>query len=150
MGSDELIDLNAGLGGVSVLPSSVQSTLMCLPFLTLCGWEGTGPAHRCQALSPSPTTSQPAKSIPLDYRDWPGSNPYCPFSATQSSSVAQSCLIFCDPMDCSMPGLRIHHRLPELAQTHVHRVGDVIQPSHPLSSPSPPTFNLFQHQVLFQ
>ena len=61
------------------------------------------------------------------------------------SSVAESCLILCDPMDCSTPGLRVHHQLPELAQTHVHRVGDAVQPSRPLSSPSPPTLNLSQH-----
>ena len=53
-------------------------------------------------------------------------------------------------MDCSTPGFRVHHQLPELSQTHVHRVGDAIQPSHPLSSPSPPAFNLSQHQGLFQ
>ena len=64
-------------------------------------------------------------------------------------SVAQSCLTLCDPMDCSMPGFPILHHLPELAQTHVHWVGDVTQPSHPLSSPSP-AFNLSQHQDLFR
>ena len=53
-------------------------------------------------------------------------------------------------MDCSTPGFPIHHQLPRLAQTHVHRVGDAIQPSHPLSSPSPPAFHLSQHQGLFQ
>ena len=62
------------------------------------------------------------------------------------SSVAQSCPTLCDPMDCSTPGLPVHHQLPEFTQTHVHWVGDVIQPSHPLSSPSPPAFNLSQHQ----
>ena len=66
------------------------------------------------------------------------------------SSVAQSCPSLCDPMDCSMPGIPVHHQLPEFTQTHVHRVGDAIQPSHPLSSPSPPAFNLSQHQGLFQ
>ena len=66
------------------------------------------------------------------------------------SSVAQSCLTLCDPMDCSTPGFPFHHQLPELAQTHVHRVSDAIQPSHPLSSPSPPAFNLSQPQGLFQ
>ena len=66
------------------------------------------------------------------------------------SSVTQSCLTLCDPMDCSTPGLPVHHQLPELAQTPVHQVGDAIQPSHPLSSPSPPDFNLSQHQGLFQ
>ena len=59
----------------------------------------------------------------------------------QFSSVAQLCLTPCDPMDCSTPGLPVHHQLPELTQTHVHRVGDAVQPSHPLSSPSPPTLN---------
>ena len=66
------------------------------------------------------------------------------------SSVAQLCLTLCDPMDCSMPGLPVHHQLPEFIQTHVHWVCDAIQPSHPLSSPSPPAFNLSQHQGLFQ
>ena len=66
------------------------------------------------------------------------------------SSVAQSCSTLCDPMNCSMPGLPVHHQLPELAQTHVHWVGDAIQPSDPLSSPSPSAFNLSQHQGLFQ
>ena len=66
------------------------------------------------------------------------------------SSVAQSCLTLCDPMDCSMPGLPVHHQLPEFTQTHVHWAGDAIQPSHPLSSPSPPAPNPSQHQGLFQ
>ena len=56
----------------------------------------------------------------------------------------------CDSMDCSMPDLPVHHQLPEFIQTHLHRVGDAIQPSHPLSSPPPPTFNLSQHQGLFK
>ena len=65
-------------------------------------------------------------------------------------SVIQSCLTLCIPMDSSMPGFPVHHQLPELAQTHVHRVSDALQPSHPLSSPSPPAFSLSQHQDLFQ
>ena len=68
----------------------------------------------------------------------------------QFSSVTQSCQTLCDPMDCSTPGLPVHHQLPKLAQTHVHRVGDAIQLSHPLLSPSPPAFNLSQHQGLFK
>jgi len=64
---------------------------------------------------------------------------------TQFSSVAQLCLTLCDPMDCSTPGFPAHHQLLELAQTHVHWLGDVIQLSHPPSSPSPPAFNLTQH-----
>ena len=74
-----------------------------------------------------------------------------PFSSVQfSRSVAQSCPTLCDPMNCSTPGLSVHHQLPELTQTHVHRVDDVIQPSHPLLSPSPPAPNSSQHQSLFQ
>ena len=69
---------------------------------------------------------------------------------SQFSSVAQLCLTLCDPMDCSMPGFPVHHQLPEFTQTHVHWVGDAIQPSHPLSSPSPPSLNLSQHQGLFK
>ena len=67
----------------------------------------------------------------------------------QFSSVVQSCLTLCDPMDCSMPGFPVHHQLLELIQTHVHQVSDAIQPSHLLLSPSPPTFSLSQHQGLF-
>ena len=70
-------------------------------------------------------------------------------SLDQFSSVAQSCPTLCHPMDCSTPGLPVHHQLLEFTQTHVHWVGDAIQPSHPLSSPSP-AFNLSQHQGLFQ
>ena len=69
---------------------------------------------------------------------------------TGFSSVAQSCLTLCDPMDCSMPGLPVHHQLPEFTQTHVHWVSDGIQPSHPLLSPSPPALTLSQHQGLFK
>ena len=68
----------------------------------------------------------------------------------QFSSVAQSCPTLCDPMNRSTPGLPAHHQLPEFTQTHVHRVSDAIQPSHSLSSPSPPTPNPSQHQGLFQ
>ena len=68
----------------------------------------------------------------------------------QFSSVTQACLTLCDPMDCSMPGFPVHHQLLESTQTHVHRVSDAIQTSHPLLSPSPPAFNFFQHQGLFQ
>ena len=72
------------------------------------------------------------------------------YLSVQFSSVAQSCPTLWDPMDCSTPGFPGHHQLPKLAQTHVHRVSDAIQSSHPLSSPSPPAFNLSQHQGLFQ
>ena len=70
--------------------------------------------------------------------------------AVQFSSVTQSCLTLCSPMDCSTPAFPVHHQLLEFAQTHVHLVSDAIQPSHPLSSPYPPAFSLSQHQGLFQ
>ena len=72
------------------------------------------------------------------------------FSSVQFSSVAQSCPTLCDPMNRSTPGPPVHHQLPEFTQTHAHQVGDAIQPSHPLSSPSPPASNPSQYQGLFQ
>ena len=71
-------------------------------------------------------------------------------SSVQFTSVTQSCPTLCDPMNCSTPGFPIHHQLPEFTQTHMHGVGDATQPSHPLSSPSPPAPNPSQHQSLFQ
>ena len=74
----------------------------------------------------------------------------CKCISVRFSSVAQSCLTPCDPMNCSTPGLPVHHQLQESTQTHVHGVGDAIQPSHPMPFPSPPAFNLPQHQGLFK
>ena len=71
-------------------------------------------------------------------------------NCVQFSSFAQLYSTLCDPMDCSTPGLPVHHQLPEFSQTHVHWVSDAIQPSHPLLSPSPPAFNISQLQGLFQ
>ena len=73
-----------------------------------------------------------------------------PISSVQFSSVAQSSLTLCDPMNCSTPGLPVHHQFPEFTQTHINRVGDPIQPSHPLLPPFPPASNPSQHQSLFQ
>ena len=94
------------------------------------------------------------------YPDWQvGSLPLMPpgkplshnqFSSVQFSSAHQSCLTLCDPMNHSTPGLPVHHQLPEFPQTHVHRVRDAIQPSHPLLSPFSPAPNPSQHQGLFQ
>ena len=92
--------------------------------------------------------SEKLKAFPLKLATRQGC-PLSPLSSVQFSSVAQSCLTLCNPMNCSMPGLPVHHLLPEFTQTHVHQVGDAIQPSHPLSSPSPPALNPFQHQGLF-
>ena len=73
-----------------------------------------------------------------------------PQYSVEFNSVTQSCPTICNPMNCSTPGLPVHHQLPEFTQTHVHRVPDAIQPSHPLLSPSPPAFTLSQRQSLFQ
>ena len=75
---------------------------------------------------------------------------YRTVQSVQFSSVSQSCLTLWDPMNCSMPGLPVYHQLPEPTQTHVHWVGDAIQPSHAFSSPSPHALNLSQHQGLFK
>ena len=83
-------------------------------------------------------------------QEWERSNSLNILFFASVSSVAQLCPTVCNPMDCSTPGFPIHHQLLELTQTHVHRVSDAIQQSHPLLSPSPPTFNLSQHQGLFQ
>ena len=72
------------------------------------------------------------------------------YNSLSFSSVAQLCVTLCDPMDCSTPGLPVHHQLSEPTQTHLHHVTDAIQPSHPLLSPSPPALNLPQHQGLFK
>ena len=93
------------------------------------------------------------KEIPWerDYFQMQQWNPMYRFEkAVQFSSVAQSCLTLCDPMNRSTPGFPVHHQLLESTQNHVHWVSDTIQPSHPLSSPFPPAFNLSQHQGLFK
>ena len=88
------------------------------------------------ALSPQPAWATTARGVSLDIL------PYY--------SVTKSCLTLCNPMDCSTPGFLVLHHIPEFAQFHVHWVGDAIQRSHPLLSPSPPALNLSQHQGLFQ
>ena len=80
---------------------------------------------------------------------WPMDRTQVSCITDQIRSLAQSCPTLCDPMNRSTPGLPVHHQIPEFTQTHVHRVSDAIQPSHPLSSPSPPAPNPSQHQSLF-
>ena len=80
----------------------------------------------------------------------PGKSPIVRCSSVQFSSAAQSCPTLCNPMNLSAPCLPVHHQLPESTQTHAYWVSDAIQPSHPLSSPSPPAFSLSQHQGLFK
>src|SRR5574340_742288 len=91
---------------------------------------------------PACFSTSPYHFLAFLHSNWP--------SLFHFSSVAQSCPTLCDPMNHSTSGLPVHHQLPEFTQTHVHRGSDAIQPSHPLSSPSPPAPNPFQHQSLFQ
>ena len=125
--------------------------LFCFP--TLKKWPFVGDVLFIpEALSALVTQAISSRSFP--YKDSVGSSIAvgCVGSMVgfSFSSVTQSCPTLCDPMDCSMPGFPVHHQLLELAQTHVHRVSDAIQPYHPLSFPSPPVFNLSKHQGLFQ
>ena len=99
-------------------------------------------SHLFASSSQSIGPSSSALVLPMDIQDW--------FPFSQFSSVAQSRPTLCNPMDCSMPGVPIHHQFPEFIQTHVHWLSDAIQPSHPLLSLSPPAFNLSQHQGLFK
>ena len=99
-------------------------------------------------ITPCPTTNAISTKVDPKHPPWLT----FPLSLTQVqfSSVAQSCPTLCDPMNRSTPGLLVHHQLPEFTQTHVHWVGDAIQPSHPLLSPSPPAPNPSQHQSILQ
>ena len=89
-------------------------------------------------------------SIHTPTQTWNVFVPGVALASVQFSSVAQLCPTLFDPKNCSTPGLPVHHQLLESTQNHVHRVSDAIQPSHPLSSPSPPALNLSQHQSLFK
>jgi len=90
-----------------------------------------------------------AKKATTTTKNWDTNQLYSKALVNPSVQSVQSCLTLCNPMDCSTPGFPVHHQLPDLAQTHMHRVSDAIQPSHPLSSPSLPAFSLSQHQGLF-
>ena len=130
--------------------SSVQNSSLCRQGIELAQelqpqWKtGTQADFLLQFTIPSFCHLEKTLLIVKVGRQW-AQSPYVQFS-----SVAQSCPTLCDLMDCSTRGLPVHHQLPEPAQTHVHWISGAIQPSHPLSSPSPPAFNLSQHQGLFQ
>ena len=114
-------------------------------------------ARECTGHSKHPFSTTQDKTLHIDITRWSIPKSDWLYSLQpkmkkryQFSSVAQSCRTHCDPMNCSTPGLSVHHQLPEPTQTHVHWVSDVIPPSHPLSSPSSPALNLSQHQGLFK
>ena len=108
----------------------------------------------CDPRDSSPSGSSVHRILQVRILEWVAisfSYLFLPFiNQFQFSSVPQSCLIHCDPMDCSIPGLPVHHQFPEFTQTHLHWVSDAIQPSHPLSSPFPPALIPSQHQGLFK
>ena len=128
---------------VQVAYSFSRNSLISLVWLFLLGtdWLEVGPGLDLRSRWPSPRRI-PSVLSPMGVE--------FPLFLVQFSSVTQSCLALCDPMDCSTPGLAVHHQLPEFTQTPAHWVGDAIQPSYPLSSPSPPALNLSQHQGLFK
>ena len=132
-------------------PSQHQSFPMRINLLFVLNFNSDGSVlfsnlSTCDFLFPAPPPTHPLPPCTLSVIASDSGGTY----SVQFSSVTQSCLTLCDPMNRSTPGLPVHHHLPEFTQTHVHRVGDAIQPSHPLSSPSPPAPHPSQHQSLFQ
>ena len=112
---------------------------------------GVGRGRNWAAMQASPPRNSGAQMTLLSCPGWAkATRPLCLCNDQPFSSVAQSCPTLCNPMKHSTPGLPARHQIPEFTQTHVHWVGDAIQPSHTLSSPSPPAFNLSQHQGIFK
>ena len=137
--------------GVSKLQSGSQNCLSCCCQIFL----EPSQAHCLHVVSGSfCTTTTELSSFNRDHMTGKGEIlticVHAMLSHFQFSSVTQSCPTLCDHMNRSTPGLPVHHHLPEFTQTHIHQVSDAIQPSHPLSSPSPPDPNPSQHQSLFQ
>ena len=134
---------------------SASGLFMCLSPLLCTNYIGPSPIHDfalCWFFCPSShyLFIKPLSLLVLSFSLRLTQYFWVAFRSDQIRSVAQSCLTLCDPMNRSTPGFPVHHQLPEFTQTHVHRVSDAIQPSHPLSSPSPHAPNPSQHQSLFQ
>ena len=123
-----------------------HQTLLSMGFLSQEYWSGLQVSFPGDLLDPRIEPRSPSLQADSLLSEPLGKS----FSSVQFSSVAQSCPTLCDPMNHSTPGLPVHHQLPEFTQTHVHQGSDAIQPSHPLSSPSPSAFSLSQHQGLFK
>ena len=148
MGLPALLGLKLNLSGPCLSGQISSSSSMCnlpllIPYRHVITFRPTG-IIQISSLPPkflNLVTSQSLNHLIPLHRFW---------GLVQFSSVSQSCPTLCDPMDCSTPGFPVHHQLPEFTEIHVHWICDAIQPSHPLSSPSPPAFNLSQYQGLFQ
>ena len=123
-------------------PAPTYQTMLCLISLQSCPLFPNPPYHG--------TCSHCIMCVPVSSLPKPMVHPVTKSKLRTVSLVAESCLTLCNPMDCSTPGFPVHCQLPEFTQTHVHWVGDAIQPSHPLLFPSPRAFNFSQHQGLFQ
>ena len=128
------------------LTSSMCTCLVAQSFLTLCDPMDCSPPGSSVHGILQARVQEWVAILFSRVSSWPGDWIQSPAWSVQFSSFVRLCPTLCDPMDCITPGFPVHHQPPELSQTHVHRVGDAIQPSHPLSSPYPPAFNLSQHQ----
>ena len=136
------------LSAVILEPKKIKSVPVCFHFFPFyLPWSHGTRCHDLNFFFLMLILSQVFHSLSLSSRD---SFLFILCHSVQFSSFTQSCPTLCDPMNHSTPGLPVHHQLPEFTQTHVRRVSDAIQPSHPLSSPSPPTPNPSQYQSLFQ
>ena len=142
---------NTGMDCHFLLQGIFQRWDLCL--LQLLHWEADSlPLRHLGSCSPAIENTYDLSCLTLSFwssSSW-GDEMLWVCGLVQFSSVGQSCPTLCNPMGCSTPGLPVHHQFPEFTQTHVHWISDAIQPSHPLSSPSPPAFNLSQHQGLFK
>ena len=139
----------------SPIPGILQARTLewvAISFSNAWKWKVNVKLLSCIRLLATPWTAacQTPLSIRFSRQEYWSGVPLPSRNLLQYSSVTQSCPTLCDPMNHSSPGLPVHHRLPEFTQTHIHRVRDTIQPSHLLSSPSPPAPNPSQHQSLFQ
>ena len=150
------VKISACCVSCSVVSGSLQPCGL-LPIRLLCPWDSPGKNTEWVAIPISRGSSQPRDQTWVSCVSCSADGFFtcwalreAPKMSVQFSSVAQSYLTLCDPMNCSTPGLPVHHQLLEFTQTHVHWVSDAIQPSHPLSSPSSPALNLSQQQGLFQ
>ena len=129
---------------------SIANSLSLLKLMSIESVVSSNHLILCHPLLLLPSIFPSSASFPMSQFSSGGQEKQWIHVSVQFSSVIQSCLTLCDPMNHSIQGLPVHHQLPEFTQTQVYRVSDAIQPSHPLSSPSPPAPNPSQHQSLFQ